>query len=168
MIHLIAAMDRNRGIGKNNQLLWNLPEDMKHFINMTNGKIVLMGRKTHESIGKKLPNRINLIMTRDKEYSSDGCYIINSLEEFLKLYDDELLEPEDDVFIIGGAEIYEIFMPLAERLHITIIDHVFEDADAFFPKIDEDKWEVTSIRIGNEDGNSPYDYSFITLTLKSS
>ena len=135
IISLIAAMGRNRVIGKDNSLPWKLPEDMKRFRELTKGKPVIMGRKTFESIGKPLPNRTNIVITRDKNYSAEGCIVVHSAEDALKA-----AKNADEAMIIGGEQIFREFLPRANRIYLTIIDKDFE-GDAFFPDFKEDDWE---------------------------
>jgi dihydrofolate reductase len=128
MISIIAAIGKNRELGKNNQLLWHIPEDFKRFKALTSGHIVIMGRKTFESIGKPLPNRTNYIITRNKEYKAIGGQVFNSLEEAISNS-----KSTEEIFIIGGAEIYQQAMKYADRLYLTLVDKEYPDADAFFP-----------------------------------
>ena len=134
MIQIIAAVGKNFELGKKNKLLWNLPADLKHFRDATAGKTIVMGRKTFESIGRPLPNRRNIILTRDQNFSAKNAEIVFHPEKI----------PTDDFFVIGGAEIYKIFLPKAEKLILTFVDAAFPDADAFFPKIDFQKWKKIS------------------------
>lgn len=152
MIKIIVATSKNRVIGNNNQLIWSLPADLKRFKQITTGNTVVMGRKTYESIGKPLPNRRNIIITRDNEYKADGCEIVNSLEEALMLCN-------NDCFIIGGGEIYKQSMDLADKIYLTIVNEDFE-GDTFFPEIGNE-W----VKVGREDyepdEKNKYKYSFI-------
>lgn len=142
-IVLICAYGKNREIGKKNTLLWDLPKDMNHFRKRTAGKTVVMGRKTFESIGKILPNRRNIILSREKGKNISGGEIFSTLQEVLKtLYDEN---PDQEIFIIGGASIYEQFLPFATHLSLTKIDAEFLDADAFFPQWEEKKQEFQKI-----------------------
>ena len=130
---MIAAIGRNRELGKDNKLLWNIPDDMVRFKKLTNGNTVIMGRKTYESLPAKfrpLPNRINIVVTRNRAYTSVGCEISNSIEEALRQAQGK---PAKEVFIIGGANIYAQGIKYADKLYLTLIDKEFPDADAFFP-----------------------------------
>lgn len=162
MISLVAAIDRNNAIGYKNQLLVRLPNDMKHFKQLTtsgNHNIVVMGRKTFESIGKPLPNRINVVLTKNKDYVAPrSIFIYHSIEEILKQYRN-YGECKPSLWIAGGSEIYQQFMPYADRLYITLIDHVFEQADTYFPKI-TDEWQLISEQYNPTDENNPYDHYF--------
>lgn len=156
MIALIACMDRNRLIGRGNQIPWHLPNDLKFFKQTTMGHTVVMGRKTFESIGKPLPGRHNIVLTRDRNYRAEGVEIVHSLEE--------VLEREEDMFILGGAHIYEQFMPYADKLYITRIDAEFE-GDAYFPEIDT-SWQLIESQPGITDEQNPYSYTFNTYQRK--
>lgn len=126
MITLIAACSKNRVIGKDNQLIWHLPEDLKRFKELTTGKTVLMGRKTFESIGRPLPKRTNIIVTSDKNYKAEGCVIYHDLSEALK--------HDKDIMVIGGSQIYQQCLDIAHDIQLTVIDQEFE-GDAFFPEL---------------------------------
>lgn len=153
MISLIWAMDRNRVIGLGNSLPWSLPADLAYFKKMTTGHSIIMGRKTFESIGRALSGRINIIMTRDMSYSKDGCIICHSIEEALKLAEG------NEVFVIGGAEVYSKFLLVADRIYVTLIDEEFL-GDVFFPNIQLDSWILISEDKGIKDEKNPYDYYF--------
>jgi dihydrofolate reductase len=161
MISLIWAMDENRVIGLHNQLPWRLPEDLKFFKRVTMGHPIAMGRKTYESIGKPLPGRENIVITRDENYSPDGCVVMNSIEEFMKYAG----EKDDEVFVIGGAEIFKEVLPKADKLYLTMIHEQFE-GDTFFPVFDIDKWELETREIGLKDEKNPYDYEFLIYKRK--
>lgn len=128
-IILIAALSENRVIGKDNKLIWHIPDDLKHFKEKTSGHPVIMGRKTFESIGRLLPNRTNIIITRDKEYKVEGALIVHSLDEAISTAQKNT---EKEVFIIGGGQIFEQAIKIADKLYLTIIEGEFE-GDAFFP-----------------------------------
>lgn len=134
MISIVCVIGKNNAIGRNNQLLWNLPTDMKHFREVTKGGVVVMGRKTFESIGHPLPNRTNIIITRDTEYYAEGCIVTNSLEDALT----EAKKDGREIFIIGGGEIYKQALPLTDKLYLTIVEDEPE-ADVFFPDFREFK-----------------------------
>jgi dihydrofolate reductase len=129
MIIMIAAVAENNGLGKDNKMIWHLPDDFKRFKRLTTGHHIIMGRKTFESFPKPLPNRTHIVVTRQKDYRPDGCIVVHSIEQALQI------SPKDeDVFIIGGGEIYNLAMPFADKLEITRVYASFE-ADAFFPQI---------------------------------
>ena len=148
MINIIVAMSKNRVIGNNNTLIWHLPEDLKRFKALTTGNTIVMGRKTYESIGKPLPNRRSIIITRDTNYKVDGCEVVNSLEEALEL-------SNNNCFIIGGGEIYRQALDKADRIYLTRINKDFE-GDTTFPEIGE--WYESDCQ---EFNNDEFEYSFI-------
>ncbi|MFH1822184.1 MAG: dihydrofolate reductase [Patescibacteria group bacterium] len=134
MISIIAVAGKNNAIGKDNKLLWHIPEDLKHFKKITTGHPVIMGRKTFESIGSPLPNRRNIILTRDKSFQAPSCEIRHSFEEIIN----EAKKTDEEIFIIGGGQVYEQFIPYAQKLYLTIVDDAPE-ADTFFPDYSEFK-----------------------------
>ena len=136
-ITLVAAIASNNVIGKENSLPWNIPEDLKRFKQMTSGHTILMGRKTFDSIGRPLPNRQNIVMTKDENFEKEGIKVINDFDEALEL----IKESNEDIFVIGGSKIYELFEPVANSLAITRILKDFE-GDAFFPDINWDLWQI--------------------------
>jgi len=136
-ITLVAAIASNNVIGKENSLPWNIPEDLKRFKQMTSGHTILMGRKTFDSIGRPLPNRQNIVMTKDENFEQEGIKVINDFDEALEL----IKESNEDIFVIGGSKIYELFEPVANSLAITRILKDFE-GDAFFPDINWDLWQI--------------------------
>ena len=136
-ITLVAAIASNNVIGKENSLPWNIPEDLKRFKQMTSGHTILMGRKTFDSIGRPLPNRQNIVMTKDENFEREGIKVINDFDEALEL----IKESNEDIFVIGGSKIYELFEPVANSLAITRILKDFE-GDAFFPDINWDLWQI--------------------------
>tara|TARA_R110002033_G_scaffold128341_1_gene169504 strand:- start:22 stop:519 length:498 start_codon:yes stop_codon:yes gene_type:complete len=157
IITIIAAIAKNNALGKNNDLIWHLPADLKRFKKITTGHYIIMGRNTFESIGKPLPNRTTIIITRNKNYFKDGCLIAHSLEQAL-----EIAKDEEQVFVIGGAQIYNYAMEhdLVDALDITLVHHEFE-ADVYFPKIDSDIWEQVEIESFTADEKNKLDYSFV-------
>jgi dihydrofolate reductase len=156
MISFIWAMDENRVIGKNNQLPWHLPEDLKFFKKVTIGHPVAMGRKTHESIGRLLPGRENIIITRNKEFLCDGCTVIYSIDEFI----DYCQGKEEEVFVIGGAEIFKELIPVVDRLYVTMIYDYF-DGDTYFPEFSLQDFKLVIQEKGIRDEKNPYDYEFL-------
>ncbi len=158
-VSLIVAMDSNRGIGKNNDLMWHLPADMNFFKETTKNQIVVMGRKNYDSIPEKyrpLPNRLNVILTRNKDFKADNCLVFNTFDACLTHFEQE---NERKVFIIGGGEIYKMALD-SNRLNemfITYVDGVF-DADTFFPEFDEQEWK--SALIGAQEIDEKHDFSF--------
>jgi dihydrofolate reductase len=162
MISFIWAMDENRVIGKNNQLPWHLPEDLKFFKRVTMGHPVAMGRKTHESIGRILPGRENIIITRNREFTNEGYTVIYSIEEFIAY----CKEKDEEVFVIGGAEIFNELLPVVDRLYITMIYEKFE-GDTFFPEFSLMDFELVLQESGLCDEKNPYDYEFFIYQRRS-
>ena len=159
-ISIIVAIGNNRVIGINNKLPWNLPADMEHFRQLTAGKPVIMGQKTFESIGKPLPDRTNIILSRDNNFKPQGCIVVHSIKEALNA-----ANGAEEVMIAGGVSIYSQFLPLADRMYLTLIEGNFE-GDAYFPEFNRDDWNEVE-RIENEpDKDNPYKYTFITLERK--
>ncbi len=156
MLSLIAAAADNNAIGKNNQLLWSLPADLKHFRETTSGRTVIMGRKTFESIGRPLPNRRNIVVTRQADYSPEGVEVAHSLEEAIGL-----IGGQDEAFVIGGAELYRQALPLADRVYLTRVKGEFE-ADAFFPELGPE-WREVSRREGIVDEKNALPHAFLVL-----
>lgn len=155
MISFIVAMDQNRVIGKDNQLPWHLPEDLKFFKRVTMGHPIAMGRKTHDSIGRILPGRENIIITRQKDYQSEGCKVFYSIGDFVEY----ARKQNDEIFVIGGAEIFKETFTYADRLYITHINEEFQ-GDTYFPEFNESEWELSSSDKGLKDEKNPYDYEF--------
>ena len=156
MISMIVAMADNRAIGKDNQLLWHLPDDFKHFKAVTMAKPILMGRKTYQSIGKPLPGRQNIVISKDQTFAADGVTVVNSIEAAL----DEV-KTDGEVMVIGGASFYQQMLPLAEKLYVTHVHQSF-DADTFFPKIDAEQWRVVDSVEHTADEKHAYRFTFIT------
>ncbi len=158
MITLVVAMGLKNEIGLNNQLLWHLPKDLKHFKELTSGHPIVMGRKTYESIGKPLPNRTNIVVSRKKDWFEEGILIVGSLKEALKFA--KKIDPE--VFVIGGGTLYEQTIEQADRLEITQVNAQL-NADTFFPKINPKIWHKTAERCIEKDENNTYDFCFQTF-----
>lgn len=156
MISLIVAMDENRLIGKDNQLPWHLPQDLAYFKRMTMNHKIVMGRKTYESIGRPLPGRENIILTRNRSYKMDGCKVLHSIEEILELSKNT----DENIFVIGGAEIFKEILPYSDRLYMTHIHHNFE-GDTFFPQLKDTDWETVSVESGIKDMKNPYEFDFV-------
>ncbi|KKI88693.1 dihydrofolate reductase [Bacillus sp. SA1-12] len=156
MISLLYAMDKNRLIGRNNQLPWHLPQDLAYFKRVTMNHKIVMGRKTYESIGKPLPGRENIIITRDKNFSCEGCKVLHSIDEFLALAN----KCEEEIFVIGGSEIFKEILPYTDRLYVTHIYHDFE-GDTYFPETEDNDWKVISKEPGIKDEKNPYDFDFV-------
>lgn len=155
---IVVAMAENRAIGLNNQLLWHLPADMKHFRAITTNGAVIMGRKTYESIGKPLPNRLNIVVSRDSSYWVDGCVIVNSLEEAIA----EAKASKREAFIIGGAAIYALALPVATKIHLTEVKTILR-GDTFFVELPQNEWREISRIAHKADEKNLYDYDFVEL-----
>ena len=162
MLSIIAAISDNNVIGKDNKLIWHLPEDLKRFKELTTGHTIIMGRKTFESLGRVLPNRKHIVLTRDINYNIDdeNVEIVNEIEKL-----EEHLKPEEENFVIGGAIIYRQLLNKADKLYITRIHEKFE-GDAYFPVIKEDEWNIVEKIQGIKDEKNSYDYEFITYERK--
>lgn len=158
MTILIAAVAENLALGKNNDLIWHLPNDFKRFKELTTGHHIIMGRKTFESFPKPLPNRTHVIITRQKNYQPEGCIVVDSIEKAL-----EVCPKNENVYIIGGGEIYTLAMQYADQLDITRVHHEFE-ADTFFPKINPNIWKLSHSEKHVKDDKHLFDYSFETYT----
>ena len=156
-ISLIFAASENNVIGKNNQLPWHLPADLKFFKNTTTGHHIIMGRKTYESVGKPLPNRTNVIITRDTNYQADGCVVVKSMEEALNVAKNDV-----EIFITGGGEIFKQAIPVANKIYFTKIHHSFE-GDSYAPQIDPLIWKEIKREDHMPDEKNKYAYSFIEL-----
>lgn len=155
MNSIIVAAAQNNAIGKENKMLWHMPEDLKFFKRTTTGHTVIMGRKTYESLGKPLPNRRNIVITRQADYDVEGVEVVHSIDEALAL-----CNPDEENFIVGGAEIYAQSMGKVDRIYFTLIYDEF-DADSFFPAITQDLWQLTSESFHNADEKNPHDYNFM-------
>lgn len=163
MLSIIAAISENNVIGKDNKLLWHLPEDLKRFKTLTTGHTIIMGRKTFESLGKVLPNRKHIILTRDMNYRVDNeaVEIIHDISEV-----QNHIEDKEENFIIGGAIIYSQLIDKAQKMYITMI-HKKYDGDAYFPKIKEEEWKIVEKEQGIKDEKNPFDYEYITYVRKA-
>lgn len=160
IISLIVAMDENRVIGYNNKLPWNLPSELKYFRETTKAKPVIMGRKTYESIGRPMPDRLNIIVTRDKNYKADKCIVVNTKEDAVKTAKDA-----DEVMVIGGSEIYKLFFPIANRLYLTKVHGNFK-GDTSFPEFNEDEWVKVKEKFVEKDSENEYSYTIVVLERK--
>jgi dihydrofolate reductase len=170
-LSIIVAMANNRAIGKDNQLLWHLPEDLKYFKRMTMGKPMIMGRKTFESIGRPLPGRLNIVVTRQQDWQFEGVKVVHSIEAAKKLAQAQAyIDGVDEVMLIGGAELYKTSIDHADKLYVTRVDADIE-GDAFFPEIDASQWqEMTREAFKATDSalkTNLYDYAFTVLTKRS-
>ncbi len=152
---MIAAMASNRALGKDNKLLWHISEDLKHFKAITSGGVVVMGRRTYESLGRLLPGRVNVIVTRNTADAVDGAVMVSSLEEALERYADR-----EEIFIIGGGQIYRAGLPLSDRVYLTEVMHPYE-ADTFFPELDPAIWHESERRHNDRGADFAYPFDFV-------
>ncbi|MEJ8765130.1 dihydrofolate reductase [Oceanobacillus sp. HCA-5259] len=163
MISLLVAMDRNHVIGSDNDLPWHLPDDLRYFKETTTGHTIIMGRKTFESIGRVLPNRKHVVLTRGNYEFPEEVEVIHDLEP-IKTWNDD--NPQEEYFVIGGGDIFKQVLPFADRLYITWIDEDFA-GDTFFPSISLDEWELTGKTKGKKDEKNPYDYYYLVYERKN-
>jgi len=160
MIVMIAAVAENNALGKDNELVWHLPNDFKRFKELTTGHYIIMGRKTFESFPKPLPNRTHVVISRQPNYQPEGCIVVNSIENAIKVC------PENEtIYIIGGGEIYSQALPYSDMIEITKVHGQFE-ADTFFPEIKEEEWELIEIKYNTKDERHLYDYTYQTFAKK--
>ncbi|MCD1118771.1 dihydrofolate reductase [Chryseobacterium turcicum] len=157
MTTIVVAMGEKNEIGSGNQLLWHLPKDLKHFKDLTSGHPIIMGRKTFESIGKALPNRTNIVVSRKKNWFQEGVLIVGSIKEAIKF----AKKIDENIFIIGGGNVYEQTMEIADRLEVTLVKANLE-ADTYFPKINEKVWKKTEEVFHEKDEKNQYDFYFQT------
>ena len=161
MLTIIAAASENNALGKDNQLVWHLPDDFKRFKSLTSGHYIVMGRKTFESFPKPLPNRTHIIITRQKDYEvPEGCLVASSLKKAI-----DLCPKEEEVFIIGGGEIYKQSIEIADKIDLTRV-HTTIEADTFFPEIDTDKWKLVFEEFHCKDEKHDYDFTFLTYVKR--
>jgi len=163
---MIVAMAQNRVIGRNNSLPWYLPNDLKYFKQVTMGKPILMGRKTFESIGKPLPGRTNIVMTRNQNWSAEGVKVVSSLDAAVALAQAIAeIDGQDELMIIGGDQIYQSALSSVDRIYLTEV-HAEVEGDAYFPVFDRDGWDIVVCKDFVAEGANPYDYSFVVLDRK--
>lgn len=162
MLSLIAAVGKNNELGKKNSLLWNLPADMKHFRDTTRGHTVIMGQKTFDSIGNPLPNRRNIVVTRNDSFKRDGVEVSNSLDNIIESFKNS----KEEIFVIGGGEIYRQTIEKADKLYLTHVDGIFPDTDTFFPSINETVWQKTKSVLFKKDEANKYDLEFAEYERK--
>ena len=160
MISQIACMARNRVIGSEGGLPWDLPEDMQFFRDTTRGHAIIMGRKTFESMPGRLKNRLNVIVTRNDDYKVDGCEVFNKIEDAIEFCKTKKEEWGEEIFVIGGEEIYRQTLPHTDRIYLTVIDQDFE-GDAHFPEYGDEFKEIS-----RRDRNDPFEFSFLVLDRK--
>ena len=157
MLSIIVAVAENNVIGKDNQLIWYLTEDLKRFKQLTTGHTIIMGRKTFESLGRVLPNRKHIVLCKNNrlEIQDENVQVISDIKLL-----DQYIQAEEENFVIGGASIYELLMPYVNKMYITKIHQNFE-GDVYFPKVNEEEWRITLKEKGLKDENNPYDYEYI-------
>ncbi|AWK04105.1 diacylglycerol kinase [Flavobacterium crocinum] len=160
MIIMIAAAAENNALGKNNELVWHLPNDFKRFKSLTTGHHIIMGRKTFESFPKPLPNRVHVIITRQENYQPEGCIVVDSIEKAIAACPEN-----DDSYVIGGGEIYNLALPFTDIIELTKVHHSF-DADTFFPKINKSEWLLVESEENYKDEKHLYDYTYETYIRK--
>lgn len=160
MIIMIAAAAENNALGKDNELIWHLPDDFKRFKAMTSGHSIIMGRKTFESFPKLLPNRLHIIVTRQKNYQPENCLVAHNLEKALSLISDK-----QDAFIIGGGEIYKQALPFTDKIELTLVHDSF-DADTYFPEINEKEWNLIHEEYHPKDEKHKVDFTYKTFIKK--
>lgn len=153
-VSAIVAAAETGAIGKENKLLWHLPDDLRFFKRTTSGHAVIMGRKTYESVGRPLPNRTNVVITRQKDYKLEGAEVVHSLEAAL-----EACADEKEVFIVGGADIYRQALPVADRVYLTRV-HADLEGDSYFPRLDNVEWALQSAEHHGSDDRHAYAYTF--------
>lgn len=156
ILSLLVAVDENHVIGKDNQLPWHLPNDLKYFKNLTWGMPILMGRKTFESIGKPLPGRKSIVITRSKEWQREGVEVVHSVQEAIAKANEHDIK---EIFVIGGAEIFATSFDQADRIYLTRIHHAFE-GDVYFPKVSEKEWRLVKSHLSPMDDKNLYDHTF--------
>ncbi len=162
MITMIAAAGQNNELGKDNDLVWHLPNDFKRFKQLTTGHHIIMGRKTFESFPKPLPNRTHLVITRNINYAKEGAVIVHSMKEAL-----ELAKEDPQPFIIGGGEIYRIGLEIADKIELTRVHGTFE-ADTFFPDIPKDEWELVAAEAHEKDEKHNFSFTYETWIRSTS
>ncbi len=166
-LSMIVAVAENGVIGRNNALPWYLPNDLKYFKQTTMGKPVIMGRKTYESIGKPLPGRTNIVITRQADYQPEGVKVVNSVEAARELAESVcLIDGQKEAMIMGGAEIYTLALPHTDRLYLTEV-HADVEGDAFFPEYDKSLWQEVAREDFAAEGPNPYNYSFVVYEAKA-
>ena len=161
MITLIAAAAENNALGKNNEMIWHLPDDFKRFKKLTSGHFIIMGRKTYESLDGPLPNRTHIIITRQENYAekvdANCCIVVDNIEDAIAKS-----ASEGETFVIGGGEIYKLALPLADKIELTRVHGTFE-ADAYFPEIDENKWNLVNEDYHPKDEKHNFDFTYQTF-----
>lgn len=163
-LSIIVAIAHNNAIGKDNDIPWYLPADLKYFKKTTLGHPIIMGRKCHESIGRPLPKRTNIVITRNPHYQAEGCIVVHSLDEAIAVASESAVE---EIFIIGGGEIYTKGLPLCSKLYVTEVAVNVVDATVFFPKINPAEWKLTKEENHQADEKNDHDYTFKVMVRKN-
>ncbi|RZK11283.1 MAG: dihydrofolate reductase [Flavobacterium sp.] len=161
MTIMIAAAAENNALGKDNEMVWHLPDDFKRFKQLTTGHHIIMGRKTFESFPKPLPNRTHIVITRQKDYNPENCIVVDSMKEAL-----EKAPKDQDIYVIGGGEIYSLGLPYADKIELTRVHSEF-DADAFFPELNLDEWKLEKEEFHPKDEKHNFDFTFQTFIRKN-
>lgn len=159
-VTMIAAAGENNALGKDNDLVWHLPDDFRRFKALTTGHYIIMGRKTFESFPQPLPNRTHVVITRQKDYERKGAVVVHSLKDAL-----EIAQEDPQPFIIGGGEIFDLGMEITEKIELTRVHAEFE-ADAFFPDLDQEQWDLVSSEYHGKDAKHNYDFTFLTYVRR--
>lgn len=161
MITMIAAAAENNELGKDNEMIWHLPDDFKRFKKLTSGHYIIMGRRTFDSLQKSLPNRTNVVITRNKNYKKEGATVVHTMEEALKIS-----EEDSQPFIIGGGEIYKMGLSFADKIELTRVHGTFDGADTFFPEFSKEEWELISEVEHGKDEKHKYSFTYETWLRK--
>jgi dihydrofolate reductase len=164
-ISLIVAIAKNGAIGNNNQLLWHIKDDLRLFKQTTHGHVVIHGRKSFESIGKPLPNRTNIVITRNTNYNAKGAFLTHSLDDAIKLA--QKLEQKREIFVLGGAEIYRQSLEVVDKLYLSHVDCTFENADTFFPEFDLNQWQQISKQAFPKNETNEFSFEFCEYVRKA-
>jgi dihydrofolate reductase len=162
IISLVVAMDKNRGIGRENQLPWKLPSDLKRFKKLTMGHHLVMGRKTYETIGRPLPGRVMIVVTRQKDYVAEGCIVVNSIKKAISIAEDR---HEEELFVIGGGEIFQQIFNIADKIYLTNV-HAEVKAKIYFPEVDPGSWELITKQMPEQPDQDQYTTDFQILIRK--
>lgn len=164
MISMIAAAGENNTLGKEGDLLWHLPDDFKRFKKLTSGHPIIMGRKTFDTFPKLLPDRTHIIITRQKDFEAEGCIVVNSMEKALEHA--KKAKGHEEIWIIGGGEIYALGLPIADKIELTRIHHKFEGGDAFFPEFDLKNWDLVAEHQHPTDEKHKQSFTYLTYRRK--
>src|SRR5699024_3800468 len=164
MISMIAVAGENNTLGKKGDLLWHLPDDFKRFKKLTSGHPIIMGRKTFDTFPELLPDRTHIIITRQKDYKAEGCIVVNSIEQAIKQA--QKAKGSEEIWIIGGGEVYTLGLPIADKIELTRIHHKFEGGDAFFPDFDLNQWDLVAEKHHPIDERHKQSFTYLTYRRK--